>query len=140
MWRTIRHVDNWGWWTTPIANRWLGQQQNRLTNSTMWKERKERDKSIVCQLKFAFIISQCKILLFHKDIKPFYVRKSIENYLNRANLNGQLTIMWIVQIDNFLPSIVAYGVDDSLMIVGSHTNGKVQESRWWCQYLNKIIK
>lgn len=43
-----------------------------------------------------------------------------------------LTIMRIIQIDDLFPSVKSNGIDNGLMVVRSHANGEIQESRWRC--------
>lgn len=51
-----------------------------------------------------------------------------------------LTIMRIIQIDDFLPAVVAYRIDNGFVVVGSHTNGEIQESWRRCEDLLERMK
>lgn len=48
---------------------------------------------------------------------------------------NSLTIMWIIQIDDFIPTIPAYCIYNCLVILWSHTDGKIEKARWWRQNL-----
>lgn len=47
--------------------------------------------------------------------------------------------MWIIQINDFIPSIPAYCVYNCLMILGPHTDGKIKETGWWRQNLQNWV-
>lgn len=51
-----------------------------------------------------------------------------------------LTIVGVVEVDDFLPAIVSHRIDDSAMVIRSHTYCEVQETRGRCQDLDKIIR
>lgn len=40
-----------------------------------------------------------------------------------------LTVVGVVEVDDFLPAVVSHGIDDGAMVIRSHTYGKVQETR-----------
>lgn len=37
--------------------------------------------------------------------------------------------MGVVEVDDFLPTVVSHGIDDGAMVIRSHTYGEVQETR-----------
>lgn len=49
--------------------------------------------------------------------------------------------MGVVQVDDFLPSVVSHRVDDGTMVIRAHAYGKVQETGGWREDLEtrKII-
>lgn len=51
-----------------------------------------------------------------------------------------LTIMWVVEINYFTPSIKLYCIDNRLMIIRAHTYGIVQETGWGRQHLAAACK
>lgn len=40
-----------------------------------------------------------------------------------------LTVVGVVEVDDFLPTVVSHRIDDSAMVIRSHTYGEVQETR-----------
>lgn len=50
-----------------------------------------------------------------------------------------LTIVGVVEVDDFLPTVVSHRIDDSAMVIRPHTYGEVQETRGRRQDLRTII-
>lgn len=50
--------------------------------------------------------------------------------------------MGVVEVDDFLPSVVSHRVDDGTMVIRTHAYGKVQETGGWREDLEtrKIIR
>lgn len=45
------------------------------------------------------------------------------------------TVVTVIKVNNFLPSVVAYGVYNCFVVVGSHAYGEIQETGRWRQHL-----
>lgn len=50
------------------------------------------------------------------------------------------TVVTIVKVNNFLPSVMAYGINNCFVVVGSHAYGEIQETRRWRQHLKSKKK
>ena len=48
---------------------------------------------------------------------------------------SQLTVVGVVEVDDFLPSVISHCVDDSAMIIRTHAYGEIQETGGRCQNL-----
>jgi len=48
-----------------------------------------------------------------------------------------LTIVGIVEINYFAPAIKLYCINDGLMIIRAHAEGKVEEARRWRKHLKR---
>lgn len=48
-----------------------------------------------------------------------------------------LTVVGVVEVDDFLPAVVSHRIDDSAMVIRSHTYSEVQETRGRCQDLKR---
>lgn len=40
-----------------------------------------------------------------------------------------LTVVGVIEVDDFLPTVVSHRIDDSAMVIRPHTYGEVQETR-----------
>lgn len=47
-----------------------------------------------------------------------------------------LTVVGVVEVDDFLPAVVSHCVDDGAMIIWTHAYGEIQESGGRCQNLD----
>lgn len=50
----------------------------------------------------------------------------------------RLTIVGVVEVDDFLPAVISHRVDDSAMIIRTHTYGEIQETWGRCQNLKHV--
>lgn len=50
----------------------------------------------------------------------------------------RLTIVGVVEVDDFLPAVISHRVDDSAMIIRTHAYGEIQETRGRCQNLKHV--
>lgn len=48
-----------------------------------------------------------------------------------------LTIVGIVEINYFAPAVKLYCINDGLMIIRAHAEGKVEEARRWRKHLKR---
>ena len=49
----------------------------------------------------------------------------------------RLTVVGVVEVDDFLPAIIPHRVDDSAMIIRTHAYGEIQETGGRCQNLKQ---
>lgn len=54
---------------------------------------------------------------------------------NAWERGSQLTVVGVVEVDDFLPSVISHCVDDSAMIIRTHAYGEIQETGGRCQNL-----
>lgn len=57
----------------------------------------------------------------------------------KAGRQKGLTVVGVVEVDDFLPAVVSHRIDDGAMVIRSHTYGEVQEARGWRQDLGTVI-
>ena len=49
----------------------------------------------------------------------------------------RLTVVGVVEVDDFLPAVIPHRVDDSAMIIRTHAYGEIQETGGRCQNLEQ---
>lgn len=50
----------------------------------------------------------------------------------------RLTVVGVVEVDDFLPTVVSHRVDDGAMIIRAHAYGEIQETGGRCQNLERV--
>lgn len=51
----------------------------------------------------------------------------------------RLTVVGVVEVDDFLPAVIPHRVDDSAMIIRTHAYGEIQETGGRCQNLERNV-
>lgn len=64
----------------------------------------------------------------HKDKKRAFGWREREETRERNYVINSLTIMWIIQIYDFIPAIPTYRIYNCLMVLGSHTDGEIKKA------------